>query len=104
MITITRGNTYDLPITLKISGFTITSGDVKSVEFHFDDLVKRFPEDVKFEDNVFNVQLSQQDTLSLTAKNHASYMTRVLFNNGKAKSSKRQRLIICETMAEGVLE
>lgn len=103
MITLMRGNTYDLPITLKVGGAIILDTDVKKVEFIFGTITKTFPENVTFENNAFIVHLTQEDTLALNATLHEQHQCRVLFNNGKAKATKRDRLVICDTEAKGVL-
>ena len=104
MITLLRGNTYDLPITLKIGNAVITGADVKKVEFFFGCISKKYPENVSYENNAFLVHLSQEDTLQMPACGHSFYQARVLFNSDKAKSTKRTRLAICDSMAKEVLK
>lgn len=80
-----QGNTYSLPIRLKMGGNFITPEDVSRVEFTFGKIVKYYPEDVTYADGKFLVPLTQDDTFSLAGR--IKYQTRVLFEDGRLKSS-----------------
>ena len=80
-----QGDTYILPITLRMSGSIVTPEDVSRIEFTFGKVVKHYPEDVSHDGNRYLVSLSQEDTFSLAGR--VKYQTRVLFADGRVKSS-----------------
>ena len=84
-----QGNTYQLPVRLRIDGELITPENAEVVEFAFDangvHVVKNYPESVTFEGDRFILPLSQEDTFALQGK--LRYQIRVLFKDGNVKSS-----------------
>ena len=84
-----QGNTYSLPIKLKMCGSHITDKDVSRIEFTFGRVVKHYPEGVVYEDGRFIVSLTQEDTFALAGK--VKYQARVLFEDSAVKSSR-----VCE--------
>lgn len=85
-----QGNTYNLPITLKLDKEALNSENVKVVEVTFDTgghiVRKTYPDEMTFENGVFVMPLSQSDTLALQGK--CRYQVRVLFHDGSVKSSE----------------
>lgn len=96
-----QGNTYRLPIKLKMRGEYLTASDVSRVEFTFGKVVKYFPEEVTFEDDRFIIPLSQEDTFSLGGQ--IKYQTRVLFADGDVKSSDVCSGIVSVSISKEVL-
>ena len=84
---IRQGNTYQLPVKLSMRGKVIKDTDVKTVEFVFGSIRKCYPEEVSFENDLFLVFLSQEETFSLSAKASCIYQVRVLFADGSVKGS-----------------
>ncbi len=80
-----QGDTYVFPVAVNICGVPVTDKDVKRIEFIFGRVVKHYPEDVSYKDGKFLISLSQEDTFSLAGK--VKYQTRVLFADGRVKSS-----------------
>lgn len=84
-----QGNTYRLPIKLKMCGEDLSPRNVSRIEFTFGKVVKHYPEDVSYDDGKFVVSLTQEDTFSLGGV--TQYQTRVLFPDGSVKSTKVMR-------------
>lgn len=81
-----QGNTYRLPIKLKMCGRYLSADEVLRVEFTLGKVVKHYPEEVTYEDGRFILPLSQEDTFALGGL--TKYQVRVLFADGSVKSSK----------------
>jgi hypothetical protein len=100
---IIQGNTYKLPIRLKINGEEITDKDVKKIEFMFGDIQKIYPKDVTFNDSYFIVSLSQTDTFSLPTKRIPKYQARVLFNDDSVKGTNPIEFVVIQSESKEVL-
>lgn len=98
-----QGNTYRLPIKLKMSGQFLTPDNVSRIEFTFGKVVKHYPEEVVFEDGRFVLPLSQEDTFSLGGV--TQYQARVLFSDRETvKSTKVMRGNVSIAISKVVLE
>lgn len=100
---IIQGNTYKLPVLLKIGGKFITDKDVKKIEFMFDDIQKVYPKDVTFDGSYFIVPLSQEDTFSLPTKRIPKYQARVLFNDNTVKGTNPAEFTVVQSESKEVL-
>lgn len=96
-----QGNTYRLPIKLKIRGAYLTPDDVSRIEFTLGKVVKYYPEEVFYEDGRFILPLSQEDTFALGGV--TQYQARVLFNGGSVKSTKVMRGNVSIAISKEVL-
>ena len=103
-MTIIQGNTYNLPILLKIDGNQITDKDVKQIEFSFDDVRKYYPKDVEFNGSYFIVPLTQVDTFSLPTKRFPKYQARVLFNDNQCKGTNPTEFTVVPSESKEVLK
>lgn len=84
-----QGNTYQLPVSVKLDGERVTDENAAVVEFAFDtdsgQILKEYPKTVTFKDGNFVVPLTQEDTFALQGR--CKYQVRVLFNDGNVKGS-----------------
>ena len=97
-----QGNTYRLPIKLKMSGQELTPDNVSRIEFTFGKVVKHYPEEVVYEDGRFILPLSQEDTFALGGQ--IKYQTRVLFVDGSVKASAVCSGTVSVSISKEVLE
>ena len=100
---IVQGNTYRLPIRVKINGNVITDKDVKIVEFTFGCSKKKYPQEVTFEDDCFIVPMSQKDTLSLPTKKPSRYQVRVMFKDDSVKGTDPKEFVVTPSESKEVL-
>ena len=107
VLTITQGNTENIPFKLRYNGQPITASDVKKVEFAFcsGEVTKTYPsEDVEYDTELdsFRVRLSQEDTfkLSLCA---TKYQIRICFNDGTVKSTFESLMVVNPSISKVVL-
>lgn len=98
-----QGNTYKLPISLKIGDKTITDNDVKMVEFSFGNINKKYPDNVEFEDGSFIVSLSQEETFSFLPMAIYNFQARILFNDGSVKRTEPAEFTIVASQSKEVL-
>lgn len=98
-----QGNTYNLPIVLKMSDKVITDKDVKKVEFIFGKVIKTYPENVTFNGENFIVSLSQEETFSFIPQVVYKYHARVLFNDNSVKSTEPTEFTVIESQSKEVL-
>lgn len=103
-MTFVQGNTYRLPILLKINGEIITDKDVKKVEFIFDDVKKYYPQDVTFDGQHFICNLSQKDTFSFATIGFPKYQARVLFNDDVVKGTNSIEFEVVGAQSKEVLK
>lgn len=96
-----QGNTYALPIKLKMCGRYITPDDVDVVEFTFGNVVKNYPQHVSYSDGAFILPLSQEETFALAGM--IKYQTRVLFKDGQVKSTPVQNGNVSVSISKVVL-
>lgn len=99
-----QGNTYKLPIKLKISGKSIVADDVKKVEFAFGDVIKTYPEQATFKDETFIVPLTQEDTFSLDETEKAFYQVRVYFNDTSVKCTVPKKIEVKSSVSKAVFK
>lgn len=99
-----QGNTYNLPIKLKFGGKTVVADDVKKVEFAFGGIIKTYPEQATFNDEVFTVPLTQEDTFSFDEKEKQYYQVRVYFNDGSVKGSTPKVFEVQPSVSKAVLK
>lgn len=100
---IMQGNTYRLPVRLKMKGEHLTDENVKLVEFSFGkNIVKNYPKDVTFEEGAFVLPLTQEETFSLSPGS-VSYHIRVLFPDGTVKSSHVTSGMVAGSISKAVL-
>jgi hypothetical protein len=98
-----QGNTYNLPIRLKLKGVPLRSEDVKRVEFAFGKIIKMYPEDVEFTDDAFVVPFTQEETFSFNPDKNLKYQARVVFPDGRVKSTPPYPIKINESVSKEVL-
>lgn len=74
MVTIKKGDAYPFPVIVRLNGQTIDEGtlySLETVELSLQDLTKEWKADgsgdVTFENGVFYINLSQQETFNLRA-------------------------------------
>ena len=96
-----QGNTYRLPIKLKMCGRYLSADEVLRVEFTIGEVVKHFPEEVTYEDGRFILPLSQEETFSLGGMTR--YQVRALFFDGSVKSSQVLVTNVKRSISEEVL-
>lgn len=100
---IMQGNTYRLPVRLKMNGEHLTDENVQLVEFSFGkNIVKSYPEEVKFEEDAFVLPLTQEETFSLSSGS-VSYQIRVLFPDGSVKASPVISGMVAGSISKAVL-
>ena len=86
-MTIKQGNTYQLKGTIK----GVEVSEIKKIVFKFNDLKKIYTteigeeSEVTYEDGVFTIPLSQEETLEL--KGDVKYEIAVKFNDNQVKRS-----------------
>ena len=98
-----QGNTYKLPVLLKIDGKIIVDKDVKTIEFTFDDVKKLYPQEVTFDGQHFIVPLSQSDTFSFSVKGFPKYQARVMFNDNSVKGTDPIEFTVVASESKEVL-
>lgn len=98
-----QGNTYNIPIKLKINGEVISETDIKTVEFTFGKIRKVYPDEVQFKDGCFIVPLTQEDTFSLS-EGADKYQTRVMFNDKNVKCTGTGSMTVRASLSREVLE
>ena len=96
-----QGNTYRLPIRIKMNGEYLTGDDVSRVEFAVGQLLKCYPETVRYENGAFVLPLSQEDTFALSG--WLRYQIRVLFPDGSVKASRVNGGIVADSISKEVL-
>lgn len=100
---IMQGNTYRLPVHIKMKGEHLTDENVKLVEFSFGkNIVKNYPKDVTFEEDAFVLPLTQEETFSLSSGS-VSYQIRVLFPDGSVKASPVISGMVAGSISKAVL-
>ena len=106
MIVLYAGNTYKLPIQLSKDQAPILSTDVKAVEFSIGTIVKKYPEDVTYDQDskAFIVSLTQEDTIALCTKKQMFFQARILFNDDSVKCTARDTIEIMESVSKEVLK
>ena len=98
-----QGNTYNLPIRLKLNGTTLYPSDVKRVEFAFGNIIKMYPEDVEFSEDAFIIPFTQEETFSFNTKENLKYQARVMFLDDSVKSTSPYPISINESISKEVL-
>jgi hypothetical protein len=98
-----QGNTYNLPIRLKLQGTPLHSKDVKRVEFAFGKIIKMYPEQVKFVQDAFIVPFTQEETFSFNPDKNLKYQARIVFPDGSVKSTPPYPIKINESVSKEVL-
>lgn len=96
-----QGNTYRLPIRIKMDGAYLTADDVVRVEFAIGNLLMCYPETVRYDDGAFWLPLSQKDTFALSG--WLRYQVRVLFPDGSVKASAICGGIVSDSISKEVL-
>ena len=101
-----KGDTYNLPITLSISGSILGIDGVDTVEFMFDTIRKVYSDTsedgVTFDTDHFIVPLTQEETFSLQDK-QARYQARVKFDTGEVKGSPIKKCNVYDSISREVL-
>ena len=97
-----QGNTYKLPVKLKRDGLPVTTDNVKTVEFCFGNITKKYPEDVTFTDDTFMVALTQEDTFALQGV--VMCQMRVLFTDGTVECTDKEPMSIYDSISKVVLK
>lgn len=98
-----QGNTYNLPIALKIGDKAVTDKDVKKVEFMFGDVKKVYPGEATFNSDNFIVPLTQEETFSFLPQVIYKYHARILFNDGSVKGTDPVEFTVIESNSKEVL-
>lgn len=103
-----QGNTYNLPIRLKIKEQIIVADDVKGIEFAFGEVkkpcvIKTYPEQATFDGDKFLCPLTQEDTFLLDPKK-TKFQIRVKFNDGSVKSTGTQAVNVVDAISNEVLK
>jgi hypothetical protein len=102
-IVFNQGNTYNLPIRLKFKGTTLSSDNVKKVEFAFGKITKTYPKEVTFEEDAFIIPFTQEETFSFNKKEDLKYQARVMFLDNSVKSTPLYPISINESISKEVL-
>ena len=76
-----QGNTYQLKG--KVKGIDVS--EISKVVFKFNDIEKIYPTNVTYENEVFTIPLTQQETLTL--QDEVKYEVAVKFTNNQVKRS-----------------
>lgn len=101
-----QGNTYQLPVNIKIDNERLTGEDVSHVEITFDSngslITKNYPEEVTFQNGAFIVPLSQEDTFAL--QGICRYQVRVLFPDGEVRGSGIKTGAVADSISKVVLK
>ena len=97
-----QGNTYVVPFELKYHGNTLTNEEISKIEFTLGNLVKMYPEDIKYEDGKFVLELSQEDTFSLNG--NEKFQVRTLFPDGSVKCTEQYTGQILYSLSKAVLK
>lgn len=82
-----QGNTYRMPIKLIMRGVALSPEDVSLIEFTLGKIVKRYPDEIFYENGSFVLPLSQKETFILDGV--IQYQARVLFADGETVKSTR---------------
>lgn len=89
-------------ISVRVDGNPLVIDEVEVVEFMFGDLQKLYPSNsVVFEDRVFKVHLTQEETQEFGR--FVSVQVRVKFNNGRVPLSSKKVLPVTEALSREVL-
>ena len=101
-----QGNTYQLPVRVRLDGELVTPENAAVVEVAFDSngakVLKTYPDGVNFENDRFILPLSQADTFALQGK--LRYQIRVLFMDGSVKSSEIITGAVKDSISKAVLK
>lgn len=101
-----QGNTYQLPIKIKVDNEQLTPENAKVVEVAFEcggsQLIKNYPGEIVFEDGVFVLPLSQEDTFALRGR--CSYQVRVLLFDGNVINTDKINGNVSESISKVVLK
>lgn len=101
-----QGNTYRLPINIKIDNEQLTPENAKAVEVAFDcggsKIIKNFPDEIVFEDGAFVLPLSQEDTFALNGR--CRYQIRVLLFDGNVVGTDIMNGNVSESISKVVLK
>lgn len=83
-----QGNTYKLLGHIE----NVNIDDIDKVVFKFNDIVKTYQSDgtgdVQYSDDIFTINLSQQETLSLNNESQVKYEVAVKFKDAQVKRSQ----------------
>ncbi len=82
---IQQGSTYELAIELRSDDGIISASDIIKAEFVFGNIVKNYPEEVTHDGVKFIMNLTQEETFSLSRD--TPYQARVKFADGTVKGS-----------------
>lgn len=97
-----QGDTYSLPIKVKLNNEILSDVNVEKVEFCFDNIItKTYPDNVSFDTDHFVLRLSQEETFSLQGS--IRYQVRVMFADGSVKSSPIRYGYIIDSLSKEVL-
>lgn len=97
-----QGNTYNIPVKLIFNGETVTSENVKTVEFAIKDQSVTYPENATYKDEYFTFTLSQENTFALP-QGIAEYQLRIKFNDGSVKCTEKGRIEVRGSVSKEVL-
>ena len=101
-----KGDTYNLSITIIISGTVLGIDGVDSVEFMFDSIRKVYSDasldGVTFDTDHFIVPLTQEETFSLQGR-IVNYQVRVKFDTGQVKGSAIKTTNLFDSLSKEVL-
>lgn len=108
-----QGNSYELPIILKINGAKITADDVEKVEFSFGQrerdktyteiLNKTYPDIATNDGEKFILPLTQDDTLLLPHKAETYFQARICFKDGSVKTTGHRAVNVMPSISKAVL-
>lgn len=89
-------------ISISVDGKPIEIINVDLVEFSFGELVKMYPsESVKYEEGVFLVHLTQEETVSFGSS--ISVQVRVKFSNNNVVLTKAKTMPVNQALSKAVL-
>lgn len=99
---IKQGDAYPIEIAVKLDGSGVDITDVARAEFYIGGIRKTYPEEAVYEDGVFRIPLSQQDTFTLSGS--AQVDVRVKFRGGTVIGIDRKlNLKVADATSEEVL-
>jgi len=101
-----KGDTYNLPVTITISGSALGIDGVDTIEFMFDTIRKVYSDSsldgVTFDTDHFVVPLTQEETFSLQGR-IVNYQARVKFDTGQVKGSAIKTANLFDSLSKEVL-
>lgn len=102
---IKQGDSYEIKIQVQNAEMSLNLDSVEVVEIVLGDLIKTYPDEVKYdkETGYFLFPLSQTESLVFSPGKTVAFDLRVKFNSGDVVGIKPRRIDVIKSMSKAVL-